>query len=89
MQNPSATPFAPRPNALRLRVNFLGDTKAFVKLIDIPEKAVHDPELASSIFTKWVEQNETVVTNTLPMRWRGQALVDEPATSPARRRRGF
>ena len=91
LQNPSATPFAPRPSALRLRVNFLSDTAAFSKLIDIPEKAVHDPNLASSLFTKWVEQNETVVTNTLPMRWRGLPIIDEtsPSAVPApRRRRG-
>jgi hypothetical protein len=88
MQNPNSIPYAPRPSALRLRVNFLGDAKAFAKLIDIPEKAIHDPELAASIFTNWVEQNETVVTNTLPMHWRGTASIDEPVTSPARRRRG-
>ncbi len=34
MQNPSTTPFAPRPNALRLRINFLSETKPFEKLID-------------------------------------------------------
>jgi len=89
LQNPNATPFAPRPSALRLRVNFLGDTQPFVKLIDIPEKSVHDPELATAIFTKWVEQNETVVTNTLPMRWRGMPAVDETPGVPARRRRGI
>ncbi len=27
LHNPSATPFSPRPNKLRLRVNFLGETK--------------------------------------------------------------
>src|SRR5436309_9047726 len=53
LQNPSATPFAPRPNALRVRVNFLDDPKPFTKLIDIPEKAVRDPQLANEIFPKW------------------------------------
>jgi hypothetical protein len=89
LHNPNATPFAPRPSALRLRVNFLGDTKPFMKLIDIPEKTVHDPELANSIFTTWVEKNETVMTNTLPMRWRGVPAVDETPAVPARRRRGI
>ena len=85
LRNPSAAPFAPRPNALRLRVNFLGDPQPFTKLIDIPEKAVHDPQLAAAIFPKWVEQNETVVTNTLPMRWRGTAAIDNTVTPPGRR----
>jgi hypothetical protein len=88
MQNPNSTPFVPRPNALKIRVNFLGDPKPFAKLIDIPEKSVHDPALATALFSKWVEQNETVVTNTLPMRWRSSLATDDPAVSPARRRRG-
>jgi hypothetical protein len=85
--NPGS-PWVPRPNALRLKVNFLGDPSPFEKLIAIPEKAVHDPLLAAQLFPKWVEGNETVFTNTLPMRW--NAVVDEPtpATTPARRRRG-
>ncbi len=88
MHNPGATPFQPRPNALRLRVNFLGDSKPFEKLVDIPERAVHDPLLAKSLFTKWVEGNETVVTNTLPMRWRAATPTEEGTAPVGRRRRG-
>ncbi len=82
------SPWVPRPNALRLKINFLGDPLPFEKLISIPEKAVHDPGLAAQLFAKWVEGNETVITNTLPMRW--TAVVEEPTPSvaPARRRRG-
>jgi len=83
----SSTPFSPRPNKLRLRVNFLGETKPFEKLIDIPEKAVHDPALAEALFTKWVEGNETVVTNTLPMRWRVGGVLPDDGASPASRGR--
>lgn len=89
MQNPSSLPFAPRPNALRLRVNFLDDAQPFAQLIDIPEKAVHDPKLAAAIFPKWVEKNETVVTNTLPMRWRGASATDSPPPPAGRRGRGY
>ena len=88
LQSPSSTPFIPRPNKLRLRVNFLGETKPFEKLIDMPEKAVHDPVLAEALFTKWVEGNETVVTNTLPMRWRGATPPEDAGVPPSRRRRG-
>jgi hypothetical protein len=83
-------PTAVIPQQLRLRINFLGETKPFEKLIGIPERAVHDPQLAADIFTKWVEGNETVVTNAIPMRW-GQGYSDEPAMSApqtGRRRRG-
>ena len=66
-----------------------GDEKlAFEKLISIPERAVHDPQLAEQLFPKWVEGNETVFTNTLPMRWVATG-EETPATPPTRRgRRG-
>jgi len=83
----ASSPWTPRPRALQLRVNFLGDPAPFVKLVDIPEKAVRDPKLAAELFPKWVEGNETVTTNALPMRWqepRSTGIED----SPARRRRG-
>lgn len=84
---PMQSPWTPKPNALQLRVNFLGDTGPFLKLIDIPERAVHDPKLAAEIFPKWVEGNETVTTNALPMRWLGSraSTIDDPP--PPRRRR--
>jgi len=85
----TASPWIPRPNALRLKINFLGDPAPFEKLISIPEKAVHDPVLAAQLFPKWVEGNETVFTNSLPMRWI-TVPVEDPGeqTTPGRRRRG-
>jgi len=83
-----ASPWIPRPNALRLKVNFLSDPTAFAKLIAIPEKAIHDPALAAQLFPKWVEGNESVITNTLPMRWVTAVEEPTPATTPGRRRRG-
>jgi len=87
---PLNSPWTPKPRALQLRVNFLGETAPFVKLIDIPERAVHDRQLAAELFPKWVEGNETVTTNALPMRWQGPRLsgIEEaPAAPPQRRRR--
>jgi hypothetical protein len=89
VHNPVSGPFTPRPRALRIRVNFLGEAKPFEKLIDIPERLLHDPELADALFTKWVEGNETVVTNTLPMRWRTAAAPEEGVPASQRRRRGM
>ena len=85
------TPWSPRPNAVRVRLNFLDDTGTFSQLVEIPEKAVYDPKLASDLFQKWVENNETVVTNILPMRWQGGVGVfggDTAAPPPTRRGRG-
>ena len=76
------TPLTRYPNALRLKVNFLGDTGPFTQLIGITEKAVSDKKLADSLFPEWLEKNEFVITNPLPMRWR----ID-PAPPAATRRR--
>src|SRR5664279_3308552 len=46
------SPWTPRPNKLQLRINFLGDPRPFMRLIDIPEKAVRDKQLAAEIFPK-------------------------------------
>jgi hypothetical protein len=67
--SPSTNPFGRYPRALRVRLNFLGDIKPFERLIDIQERAVHDPRLADELFAKWIEKNETVDTNALPMHW--------------------
>jgi len=84
------TPWTPRPNGVRIRLNFLDDTATFSKLIEIPEKAIYDPKMASDLFQKWVENNETVVTNILPMRWQGgsASISDQGTPSLAPPRRG-
>jgi hypothetical protein len=86
---PMQSPWTPRPNALQLRINFLGETAPFLKLIDIPERAVRDRQLAAEIFPKWVEGNETVTTNALPMRWQSsRSSITDDQPPPRRRRTG-
>lgn len=71
------------PNALRIRVNFLGETAPFQELLDINEKAVADAELADKLFPLWLEHNEVVTTGSLPMRWGG--MTAGTAEAPVRR----
>jgi uncharacterized protein YcfL len=87
MVNHSVTPSARFPNAMRVKVNFLDDTAHFQQLVAIPEKGVHNPQLADKLFPMWVERNETVYTNTVPMRWTVQAEVEAPPPTIGRRRR--
>lgn len=83
------SPFIRYPNALRVKVNFLGDTGPFVKLISIPERGIHDPHLADELFPMWLERNETVITGTVPMRWAGSPDEPQaPVDTRTRRRRG-
>lgn len=84
----TVTPTMRFPNALRLKVSFLSETAPFRQLIAIPERGVYDPKLADELFPKWLEKNETVYTNALPMRW---MFEPEPTPAPVttgRRRRG-
>ena len=82
-------PFHRYPNALRIRLNFLGDAAPFAKLIGISERAVRDPGLATELFPKWVEQNESVITNVLPMHWIGTPAGNngDVPIAPTRRKR--
>ncbi|HVS32625.1 MAG TPA: hypothetical protein VMS98_14365 [Thermoanaerobaculia bacterium] len=84
----TATPLSRFPNALRLKMHFLNETEQFQQLIAIPERAIHDPKLADELFPKWLEKNETVYTNTLPMRWGADPPSDQSPQTPPGRRRG-
>ena len=76
--HPADSQFYRAPNALRVKVNFLGDTKPFEKLIGITERAVEDPQLANELFPEWLDRNEIVMTNTLPMHWSAAGSQGQP-----------
>lgn len=72
---------------LRLRVNFLGDTSGgFEQLIGIPERGIADSKLADALFPIWLERNEVVLTNAVPMRWKGTSAETEGVRPPSVRR---
>lgn len=81
-----ANPLEPRSSpTLRLRVNFLGDVEPFRQLVGLSENALADAKLADTLFPLWLEANEAVFTNAVPMRWGGRR-TDAPPPSEGRRR---
>jgi hypothetical protein len=75
-----------RPDRLRIRVNYLRDIEPFRELIGLTERVIADPALADRLFPAWVEANDSVTTNAIPIGWGG---VRPDPTSVRRRSSTF
>jgi len=85
----SADPRVVARTLLRLKVNFLGDTAPFAELIDIPEKMIVDSKRADELFSVWLERNEVVYTNAVPVKISAtRASPESGIERPAIGRRG-
>ena len=84
--NRATSPLTSYPKALQIKLNFLNDPAPFGMLVGIPERAVHNPTLAATLFPQWLERNEVVLTNTLPMRWGAEDSPLPNAAGAGRRR---
>ena len=79
------------PAGFRVKLNFLSETEPFRELIGIKEVAVADAKLADQLFPIWLERNEVVYTNAVPMRWGARTrpeIGDQPERRTPIRRRG-
>jgi hypothetical protein len=73
--------------SVRIAVNFLGESAPFRALIGIQENAISDRAMADQLFPLWLERNEVVYTNAVPMRWGRRTDDDLAGQSSGRRRR--
>lgn len=87
MRSATVPRLMPQP-LLRLKVNFLGDTKPFAELLDIPEKMVVDSKRADELFNVWLERNEVVYTNAVPVKFSGPTGNTDPVIERPAGRRG-
>jgi hypothetical protein len=58
---------SPRPRYVRVRVNFLGDLDPFGTVIG-PSGMIAEG-VSDELFPVWIERNEVVLTNSLPIDW--------------------
>ena len=66
---PNKGQFTAYPEKLQIKFSFLRDVEPFRKLLDIPERALNDSQLAAELFPVWVENQESVFTNAIPIDW--------------------
>ncbi|MGA7615309.1 MAG: hypothetical protein WBX15_09015 [Thermoanaerobaculia bacterium] len=66
---PTGSRLAPTPRYLRIRVNFLNDAEPFQGVISASNQNVEPVSLPKGLFTRWIDCNESVETNTIPVYW--------------------
>ena len=69
------------PRYVRVKVNYLADTAPFEQIIKGSTTRVSD-----ELFPKWIDSNEALFTNTLPIDWTGSNV---PSVMPDIAHRGF
>lgn len=70
-----ASPWSAVPRYVQIKVNVLRDLAPFAKLLE-QQKAGAAPPLPKDAFDRWLESNDAVFLNALPVRW-------QPGRNPA------
>ena len=81
---PMPGPMTQYPRLMQVRLSFLSPVGPFEELMGIPEISIADRALADRLFPQWVEANETIRTNSIPIDWMG---LTPPSANDASRRR--
>jgi len=69
------TPWSAVPRYVQIKVNVLRDVTPFAALIDRQAKSAVAPALPNDLFDKWVDANDSVFLNSLPVHWSGREQI--------------
>jgi len=79
------TPWSVVPRYVQIKVNVLRDVTPFAALLAQQAKSAVAPALSGDLFEKWVDVNDAVFLNSIPVRWSGrdeQAGTDVAERNP-------
>lgn len=81
------SPFIPYPRYVQVKVSVLRDIEPFAELIS-QQRDTAQPPLPDSLFETWVENNDAIFLNAIPVHWKqGRSPVEQngaDVATPAR-----
>lgn len=80
------TPWSVVPRYVQIKVNVLRDVAPFAALLAQQAKSAAAPALPNDLFDKWVDVNDAVLLNSIPVRW--NARDAHPSVDAAERTPG-
>jgi hypothetical protein len=66
------TPWSIVPRFVQIKVNVLRDVTPFAPLLAQQAKSAVAPALPGDLFDKWIDANDAVFLNAIPVRWNGR-----------------
>ena len=71
------TPWSIVPRYVQIKVNVLRDITPFEALLAQQAKSAVAPALPNDLFDKWVDANDAVFLNSIPVHWAGRDANDD------------
>ena len=71
------TPWSAVPRYVQIKVNVLRDVRPFAALVEQQTASNAAPALPGNLFDKWVDENDAIFLNSLPVHWSGRDASSE------------
>ena len=81
-------PFAVVPHSVLIRVNVLRDVAAFQQAIAAQQQPNAVVAVTNDMFDRWIDSNDSIELNTLPVRWSAEPSNDSVAGADSAGPRG-